>query len=185
MPEDFDQVLSRRNSESFKWRTYPADVLPLFVADMDFKSPPPVARALQRYIDDGVFGYPRGLHSHDIKELPSLGEIVAQRMKQRYRWNVAADDVVYIPGVVVGLNLACHSLGPQPAAVPVQPPVYPPILWAPTNAHLKRQEVELQRGSDLRYAIDWDLFQSTITSETRMFILCNPHNPVGRVFERE
>jgi cystathionine beta-lyase len=184
MPEDFDQVLSRRNSESYKWRTYPADVLPLFVADMDFKSPAPVAQALQRYIDDGVFGYPRGLHSHDIKELPRLAEIVAERMKQRYQWNVAPDEVVYIPGVVPGLNLACHSLRSGPAVVLVQPPVYPPILWAPGNAHLQRQDVELQRGADLNYGVDWDLWESAITPETRMFILCNPHNPVGRVFQK-
>src|SRR5215471_4319476 len=106
MPEDFDQVLSHRSSESFKWRTYPEDVLPLFVADMDFKSPAPVARALERYIEDGVFGYPRGLHTHDVKELPTLGEIVAERMQQRYGWKITPEEVVYIPGVVPGLNLA-------------------------------------------------------------------------------
>src|SRR5437773_12175196 len=121
MSEDFDRVLARGNSESFKWRTYPADVLPLFVAEMDFKSPAPVRRALQRYIDDGVFGYPRGLHTHDAKELPSLSEIVVERMAQRYGWRIAVEDVVYIPGVVPGLNLACHSIGPGGRAQPSPP----------------------------------------------------------------
>lgn len=62
---NFDEVINRRVSESYKWREYPEDVLPLFVADMDFRSPEPVARALRAYIDDGIFGYPRGLHTHD------------------------------------------------------------------------------------------------------------------------
>jgi len=182
MPEDFDEVLPRFNSESFKWRTYPPDVLPLFVADMDFKSPPPVAHALRRYIDEGVFGYPRGLHSYDASELPSLSEIVVERMERRYGWRITPEDVVYIPGVVPGLNLACHSVSSQGGAVLVQPPIYPPILWAPINAHQKRQEAELQRAEDGSYAIDWDRFESAITPETRMFILCNPHNPAGRMF---
>lgn len=181
---NFDEVLFRGESESFKWRTYPKDVLPLFVADMDFKSPAPVAQALREYIDEGVFGYPRGLHSHDVRELPTLGEIVAERMKREYGWQVSPEDVVYIPGVVPGLNLACHTMSDQAGAVLVQPPVYPPILAAPVHAHLARQEAELQRGRDFRYAIDWELFRSAIKPETRMFILCNPHNPVGRVFER-
>src|SRR2546421_5722439 len=72
---NFDEILNRRASESFKWREYPSDVLPLFVADMDFRSPEPVANALRRYIDEGVFGYPRGLHTHDFVELPELAEI--------------------------------------------------------------------------------------------------------------
>lgn len=182
---DFDEVLSRRGSESFKWRAYPEDVLPLFVADMDFKSPEPVARALKGYVDDGVFGYPRGLHSHDIKELPALGEIVARRMQKRYGWNVKPEEVVYIPGVVPGLNLACHAVNVQGGTVLVQTPVYPPILGAPVHAHLTRQESELQRGGDLRYYVDWKSFAEAITPETRMFLLCNPHNPVGRVFAKD
>jgi cystathionine beta-lyase len=182
---DFDEVLSRRHSESFKWRTYPEDVLPLFVADMDFKSPAPVARALQQYIEDGVFGYPRGLHSHDVRELPTLAEIVAERMQQRYGWKITAEDVVYIPGVVPGLNLACHAVNEHAGGVLVQPPVYPPILGAPIHAHLTRQESELRHEGDFRYGIDWDSFEAAIRPDTRMFILCNPHNPVGRVFTKD
>src|SRR5262249_53524988 len=152
-------------------------------ADMDFKSPPPVAGALRRYIDEGVFGYPRGLHTHDVNELPSLSEIVVERMEQRYRWKITREDVIYIPGVVAGLNLVCHSI--SSGTVLVQPPVYPPILWAPGNAHYRRTESELKREADGRYGVDWDQFQSAITPDTRMFILCNPHNPVGRVFRSD
>src|ERR1700730_11411828 len=101
---NFDGVINRRISESYKWREYPEDVLPLFVADMDFVSPEPVVRALRAYVDGGVFGYPRGLHSHDVAELPHLPQVVADRLVQRYRWRVTPEEVVFIPGVVPGIN---------------------------------------------------------------------------------
>jgi cystathionine beta-lyase len=182
---DFNEILDRRSSESFKWREYPKDVLPMFVADMDFRSPEPVARALKEYIDAGVFGYPRGLHSFDRNEVPDLPDIVAARMAKRYNWKVAAEHVVFIPGVVPGLNLACHMFESARGAVLVQPPVYAPILAAPRNARLERQEAPLSRLGDGTYAVDWDAFESAITPDTRLFLLCNPHNPVGRVFRRD
>ncbi len=185
MRYNFDQPINRRDTESFKWREYPENILPLFVADMDFASPEPVVRALREYVDRGVFGYPRGLHTNDVAELPELPRIVAGRMAERYQWQIAPEDVVFIPGVVPGLNLACHAIAPEGGAVLVQPPVYPPILYAPRNARLLRQEAELRRLDDGSYAIDWDVFASSITPDTRLFILCNPHNPVGRVFRRD
>lgn len=182
---NFDEVLNRRRTESYKWREYDEDVLPLFVADMDFRSPEPVARALRAYIDGGVFGYPRGLHTFDRAELPELPDIVADRMARRYNWRIDASHVVVIPGVVPGLNLACHSVVPAGGEVLVQPPVYPPILAAPRNAHLQRRESPLAQQADGTYSVDWDSFTSAITAATRLFILCNPHNPVGRVFRRD
>jgi cystathionine beta-lyase len=182
---DFDEILNRRASESFKWREYPADVLPLFVADMDFRSPEPVRRALQAYIDDGVFGYPRGLHTFDRNELPELPDIVVDRMAERYRWRITPHDLVLIPGVVAGLNLSCHTMAGDGGSVLVQTPVYPPILAAPKNAHLQRLDAPLARQSDGSYAVDWDAFRSVIQPDTRLFLLCNPHNPVGRVFRKE
>src|SRR5262245_57696714 len=173
---DFDEILNRRASESFNWREYPADVLPLFVADMDFRSPEPVRRALQTYIDDGVFGYPRGLHSYDRSE-PELPDIVVERMAQRYNWRIAPDDLVRIPGVVPGLNLACHTVAGDGGSVLVQPPVYPPILSAPANAQMQRPDAPLARQADGSYAVDWDAFRSVIQPDTRLFLLCNPHNP--------
>lgn len=192
----FDEVINRRVSESYKWREYPEDVMPLFVADMDFRSPEPVDRALRAYIDDGVFGYPRGLHTHDRAQLYELAGLVVDRMAHRYHWRIAVDDVVLIPGVVTGLNMACHAVGasselsaPKPTepaqrSVLVQPPVYPPILAAPANAHLQRVESPLLCENDGSYSIDWDSFRSGAAQNTRLFLLCNPHNPVGRVFRR-
>ena len=151
MPEDFDEVLPRFNSESFKWRTYPPDVLPLFVADMDFKSPPPVAHALRRYIDEGVFGYPRGLHSYDASELPSLSEIVVERMERRYGWRITRDDVVYIPGVVPGLNLACHSVSSKGGAVLVLQRRHAPVRSiAGTGGQSRRTHPVQAHGADAR-----------------------------------
>jgi cystathionine beta-lyase len=106
-------------------------------------------------------------------------------MAQRYQWRIHPQEVILIPGVVPGLNLACHALGSPGGAVLVQPPVYPPILSAPGHARLQRQEAPLARHSDGSYSIDWHAFQAAITPETRLFILCNPHNPVGRVFRRD
>jgi len=185
----FDQVIDRRASESYKWREYPEDVLPLFVADMDFRSPEPVARALRAYIDEAVFGYPRGLHTYDRAQVHELAGLVVDRMAQRYRWQIAADDLVLIPGVVAGLNIACHCFGANPdlttRAVLVQPPVYPPILAAPSNALLQRTESPLSCESDGSYSIDWDSFRSGVARNPPLFILCNPHNPIGRVFRRQ
>lgn len=177
---NFDEVINRRVSESYKWREYPEDVLPLFVADMDFRSPEPVARALRAYIDDGIFGYPRGLHTHDRAQVHELTSLVVDRMAHRYNWQIAVDDVILIPGVVPGLNIACHSAH----SVIVQPPVYPPILAAPRNAHLQLVESPLHCENDGSYSIDWDSFRSGVARNTRLFLLCNPHNPVGRVFGR-
>ena len=182
---DFDEILNRRDSESYKWSEYPADVLPLFVADMDFRSPEPVARALREYIDRGVFGYPRGLHTHDIREMPDLPPVVVERMERRYRWKIGLEDVVFVPGVNPGVNLACHTVAAPGGAALVQPPVYPPILACAKNAHLQRLEAPLLYENDGSYSVDWDAFSSAITPETRIFVLCNPHNPVGRVFRRD
>ncbi len=185
---NFDEVINRRASESYKWREYPDDVRPLFVADMDFRSPEPVARALRAYIDDGVFGYPRGLHRSDKAQVHELIALVVDRMAHRYNWRIVPDDVVPIPGVVPGLNISCHSLGTTSndadGAVLVHTPVYPPILAAPGNAGLRRIESPLRCETDGSYSIDWDSFRSGVAQNTRLFILCNPHNPVGRVFTR-
>src|SRR5437762_882076 len=179
---NFDEVINRRRSESYKWREYPEDVLPLFVADMDFRSPEPVARALGAYVDEGIFGYPRGLHSHDRAQVHELAALVVDRMAHRYKWQIAADDVIAIPGVVPGLNIACRSL--REGSVLVQPPVYPPVLAAPKNSNLQLVESPLHCQDDGSYSIDWDSFRSGVAQNTRLFILCNPHNPVGRVFRR-
>ncbi len=177
MTYDFDQRVDRRHSESLKWHTYPEDVLPMWVADMDFMSPEPVIRALQERVAHGVFGY--GL------EPPELRDVIVDRLERLYGWQVAPEALVFLPGVVTGFNLVCHAMAAPGDGVLIQTPVYYPILDAPAGAGLTNDAMELTRRPDGRYEIDFDLFEKTVTDRTRIFILCNPHNPVGRVFRRE
>jgi cystathionine beta-lyase len=176
MVYDFDRLIDRRCSESAKWRHYDEDVLPMWVADMDFMSPEPVIRVLRERVDHGVFGY--GM------EPPELRQAVVERLAGFYGWQVAPEALIFLPGVVTGFNLACRAATSPGDGVLVQTPVYPPILSAPANAGLTRDEMELTPQPDGRYAVDFAAFEGAITDRTRLFILCNPHNPVGRVFQR-
>jgi len=177
MSYDFDQIIDRRASDSVKWQRYGDDVLPLWVADMDFVSPQPVIRALRQRVAHGVFGYGQ--------ELPELRPLIVERLQRLYNWQVKPEALVPVPGVVTGFNLATQALTSPGDGVLVQTPVYYPILYAPGNAGCTLDEMELTRRPNGQYAIDWDAFEAAITDRTRIFILCNPHNPVGRVFRPE
>jgi len=174
---DFDILPNRRATESVKWREYPEDVLPLWVADMDYLSPEPVIRALRERVEHGVFGYP--------KEPPEMRAMLVARMAERYGWTIQPDEIIFLPGVVSGFNLACHAVAQPGGGVLVQTPVYSPILSAAKITGMARQEMELTCLPDGSYEIDFDAFEAAIIPETRLFILCNPHNPVGRVFRRD
>jgi cysteine-S-conjugate beta-lyase len=184
MRYNFDLLPDRRVTESLKWNAYNEDVLPMWVADMDFISPEPVIRALRDRIEHGVFGYPTSA-SADQKGMDRLRQTIVDRLAQLYHWTISPEDLVFVPGVVTGFNLACHSLATPGGGVLVQTPVYTPILNAPANAGMLRQEMELTQCPDGPYSIDWRAFEAAITDQTRLFILCNPHNPVGRVFRQD
>jgi cystathionine beta-lyase len=177
MAYDLDRIVDRRGSDSAKWGYYEEDVLPLWVADMDFVSPEPVIRALQGRVAHGVFGY--GLPPEE------LGGVVVERLERLYGWQVSPEALFFVPGVVTGFNLVAHAVTSPGQGMLVQTPVYHPMLYAPGNAGLTCDEMELTCGSDGRYEIDFDAFEAAITDQTRLFLLCNPHNPVGRVFRRE
>ncbi|OGO37583.1 MAG: aminotransferase class I/II [Chloroflexi bacterium RBG_16_57_11] len=182
MQYDFNQVVDRRLTDSFKWDTYEQDALPMWVADMDFPSPEPVIRALRQRIDHGIFGYPMGLMNAPM-ELPELRGTIVDRMARRYGWSIEPEDIVFIPGVVIAFNLACHTVATPDQAVLVQTPVYTPILTAAQDTGILHQEMELTRQPDGSYTVDWDGFEASLTPQTSLFILCNPHNPVGKVFQ--
>ncbi|MDH4138302.1 MAG: PatB family C-S lyase, partial [Anaerolineae bacterium] len=166
-----------RHSESTKWHRYDEDVLPMWVADMDFVSPEPVIRALRERVEHGVFGY--GM------DPPELRQVIVDRLQRLYGWQVSPEALVFMPGVVTSFNLVCHAVASPGDGVLIQTPVYFPMLYAPAGAGLTNDDMELTRRPDGRYEIDVDIFEKTITDRTRLFILCNPHNPVGRVFRRE
>ena len=174
---NFDNVIDRRLSESIKWWKYPADVIPLWVADMDFRSPCEVINALHQRIDHGVFGY--GV------DLPELRAAIVKRMDKKYHWLINPEDIIFLPGVIRGFNLACQMVAPGHRNVIVQTPVYPPILKAPGNAGLERIDVGFQHLPDGSYSLDEEIFSKAITAESGLFILCNPHNPLGHVFSRK
>jgi cysteine-S-conjugate beta-lyase len=183
MTYHFDSIIDRRDTNSIKWRHYPQDVLPAWVADMDFAAPEPILAALRRLVEHGVFGY----------ESPSdeLRETVAARMQTLYGWQVSPDAVVATPGVVAGFTLAANALCTAGQGLLVQPPVYPPFLKVHGSTGMLRQDapLALETGaSTLRYAVDFDVFQKAIHSvgaKTGMFLLCNPHNPTGQVYSRD
>ena len=183
MEYNFDLIINRGGSNSAKWRQYPEDVLPLWVADMDFAAPEPIQAALHRFVEHGVFGY----------EFPSkeLRETVAARMETLYGWQVSPDAVVATPGVVAGFTLAANGLCEAGQGLLVQPPVYPPFLKVNGSAGLVRQEAALvpeTNGSTLRYSVDFDIFQKAIHSNgarTGMFLFCNPHNPTGQIYSKD
>lgn len=174
---DFDQILDRRASESVKWHAYDEDVLPLWVADMDFISPQPVIDALQQRIAHGVFGYP--------KETPQLRRIIVDWIADRYRWAVQAEDLVLIPGVVTGFNQACHMLAAPGGNIIIHTPMYPPMLHTAQYAEMSMKTVDLIQGTDGEYGYEREGFAAAFDDHTRMFLLCNPHNPSGRVFRRD
>jgi cysteine-S-conjugate beta-lyase len=174
---DFDRIIDRRQTESSKWHKYPADVLPLWVADMDFRSPEPVIRALHERVEHGVFGY--GI------EQPEFYEIFLERLEKRHGWRVSPEAILVIPGVIPGFNLAARALTAAGDGLLLQVPAYPPIRRVPGNVGLSSDEMELTRQPDGRYAIDFDRLEAAIGARTRMMLLCNPHNPVGRVFRRD
>jgi cystathionine beta-lyase len=173
---DFDRVVDRRASDSNKWRKFPPDVLPMWVADMDFPSPPVVVRALRARVEHGFFGY--------LAERNELPEVVAERVAKRYGWRVSPEAVVALPGVIAGFNQALRALTSPGQGLLVQTPVYPPILRAAGNHGLRRDEHALTRGGAGRYTVDLDAFAAALRPDTRAFLLCNPHNPVGRLFGR-
>ncbi len=174
---DFDQVIDRRSTYAIKWYWYGEEVLPMWVADMDFMSPAPVIRALQARVAHGVFGYEQ--------YPPALKEVIVARLKQRYQWDVDPDAILFLPGVVPAFNLAVQAFVGAEESLLIQTPVYPPILDAAETAGVQSQSMPLTCQVDGTYAIDFDRFAHSLTADTRMFLLCNPHNPVGRVFCRD
>lgn len=177
MTFDFDCIIDRCGTDSIKWQHYGADVLPMWVADMDFAAPEPVIAALRARVEHGVFGY----EAHPA----ALVEAIVARLQQLYGWTVAPEAIVFLPGVVTAFNLAAQAFVDPGDGLLIQTPVYPPFLGAAGTANATTHSMELTRDAAGRYSVDYDLFARTITDRTRMFLLCNPHNPVGRVFRED
>ena len=179
MAYNFDRVPNRRNPNVLnKWTWYSKDVLPMWVADMDFPAPKPILDALHKVVDHGVLGY----------ELPSvaLQETVAARMHHLYAWKVKPESVVTVTGIVSGFNVAARAFGSPKKGYLVQSPVYNEFHEVKNNVRIPQFDAPLVKsvqGNILRYEIDWDAFKKQV-KKAEMFLLCNPHNPLGMVFSR-
>jgi cystathionine beta-lyase len=173
---DFDRVIERRGTDSAKWQRYGEDVIPLWVADMDFASARPIIEALHRRADFGVLGY-----GWPPKE---LRQVIQERLKRLYDWEVNEEEILFLPGIVPGLNLSYHAFSERGDAVLAQPPVYFHFINDPPAHGRLLQDPPLAMKGDT-YEIDFQAFEGAITPQTKVFLLCNPHNPVGRVFTRQ
>lgn len=179
---DFDQVIERRNTNSLKYdfaveHHRPADVLPLWVADMDFRAPDPVLEALHRAVDHGIFGYSDGKEDYY--------QAVSDWFLRHFGWQTQPDWLVKTPGVVFALAMAVRTLTRPGDGVLIQPPVYYPFANVVRNNERELVENPL-RCQDGRYTVDFADFECKIVSRNvKLFILCSPHNPVGRVWSRE
>ena len=174
MSFDFDRIVDRQKSDSIKWQKYAGrDVLPLWVADMDFAAPPAVLEALHRRIEHGVLGYGN--------PTSSLVQAVAHHLAERYGWKIDADWLVWLPGLVPGLNLACRAIDGE---VMTNTPIYPPFLSAPRLAGkaLATTTLTLENGT---WRMDFAAMEAAVTPATRLFLFCHPHNPVGRAWRRD
>lgn len=174
---EFDRLVDRRNSFSTKWQKYKdRDVIPMWIADMDFKAPQSVIAELSQRTQAGVYGYtdPPG----------ELVEVLLHYLQSNFSWLVSEQDLVFIPGVIPGINIACRGLVNEGEAILTATPTYPPFLSAPDNTgrDLIRVPAEEQDGS---YVYPTKKLTEAITSNSRMLLLCNPSNPIGRSLTRD
>lgn len=174
MTQDFDKVISRKGTASAKWDKYgDRDIIPMWVADMDFACAPPIVEALRTRVDHPIYGY---------SNPPSgLIEATLAHLQDEYGWRVDPDWIVWLPGLVVGLNAVCRAYGREGADIITAVPIYPPFLSAPVNAARNAVTVQMSEANGV-WSWDLEALESSITPSTRLLLLCNPHNPVGRVF---
>ncbi|WP_330926765.1 PatB family C-S lyase [Candidatus Sororendozoicomonas aggregata] len=176
MNTGFDTVIDRSNTASLKWDRYKGkDIIPLWVADTDFRAAPEIIEALGQRIDHGIFGY----------TVPDqeLEQLVVERMRNLYQWKIKPQWLVWLPGLVTALNISVRSVAREGETVVVPVPVYYPFLMAPELGGRKSALVQWVE-KDGRWQLDMETLEHAITEDTRLLLLCNPQNPNGRVLTR-
>jgi len=176
MTFDFDQVFDRHATGSTKWSRYPDDVLPMWVADMDFAAPPVIIQALQKRLEHPLLGY----------SVPqdNLRDAIVADLWNKFAWRVKPSELVFLPGVESGFNMALKALVQPQQNVVVQTPNYPPLRHAPGNWGLNKVELEFDAQADGTYATPLDALRESLTGGGAL-LLSNPHNPLGKVFPRQ
>ena len=176
MSFDFDDTPDPTGQWRFKWERYRGrDIIPLWVADMDFRAPPPVLDILRERIEHGVFAY--------LDPGPELVDTLIEHLAREYGWHTQREWFMWLPGLVSGLNIVCRAVGAPGDGIVTGVPIYPPFLSAPQYADRKllKAPLTLENGA---WRFDASALEETIEADTRVFLLCNPHNPVGRAFTR-
>ena len=174
----FAQCPDRRHTGAEKWDRWPEDVIPVWVADMDFQAPPEVLEAIQARVNHGVFGY--------TADPPGFAPALATHLEALHGWRIDPATVVGTPGVVTGLALSARLLTQPGDEILTFAPVYPPFLSLPGAAERRSVRVGLVRDASASsgWSIDYDALQSAVTPRTKLLWLCHPHNPTGTVFSR-
>lgn len=178
MKFDFDEIVQRRGSNCYKWDLCKEDgIIPMWVADMDFKAAPAIQEALKKRVEHGVFGY---------TQIPdSYYEAIISWFKRRHEWDINKEDIIYTTGVVPGVSAAIKALTMPGENVVVLTPVYNCFFSCIQNQGCVVMESELVREGST-YKINFEDFEKKCADEkTTVFLLCNPHNPGGRVWTRE
>ena len=178
----FGHAPDRRGTGSEKWDRYAGrDILPLWVADMDFRAPDAILDAIRARVDHGVFGY--------TLPPPGFAPALAAHLEHLHGWNVDPEHVISTPGVVTGLAITARLLAAADDEILTFTPVYPPFLSLPGLAGRRVVRVPLApstpASSATAWGIDWDAVAAAITPRSRLFWLCHPHNPTGTIFGRE
>ncbi|MCZ6854203.1 MAG: PatB family C-S lyase [Gammaproteobacteria bacterium] len=170
----FDQEIDRRGTFASKWEKYRGtDILPFWVADMDFAAPPFILRAVEARLRHGILGY---------TETPDdLVTAFQNWLQRRHGWTVPAQWLVWLPGVVPGLNLAAKAVAATGGSILIPTPVYHPFLRVPAHADQASIKVQLAR-SLTRWEMDFDALGEACGRDTRLFLLSNPQNPTGRAY---
>jgi cystathionine beta-lyase len=173
---NFKDCPSRTHTGSLKWDRYPEDILPLWVADMDIETAPEIIEALKRRLDHKVFGY--------TIPYDSVYDSVIQYLGREHRYAVKKEFINFLPGLVPAINLCCHAFSNKADSIMTATPVYPPFLLAPKFSERELITVPLCLNSEEQWALDFPAMEKAIQPNTKIFILCNPHNPVGRVYSK-
>lgn len=178
---DFDEQINRLNTDSVKWNGIKMiygteDILPMWVADMDFASPYQIKEALMKRVEHGIFGY--GVPSSEINT------VVKHWVKRRYKWDIKEEWLIPSSGVVTSIAFAIQALTEKGDKVLIQTPVYYPFYSMIENNGRKIVKNPLVLKND-KYEIDFNDFEDKLKSGVKLFILCSPHNPVGRVWSRK
>ena len=172
---NFDDCPERKGVGSLKWDKYKRrDVLPLWVADMDFRSAPEIIEALQSRLDHGVFGY--------TIPYEATVDAVLQYLQRQHGYSARASWLEFLPGLVPAINLCCHAFCKSGDSIMTATPVYPPFITAPDYAQRDLIKVPLSLDDSGLWTLDFDAMEAAVLPSTKLFLLCNPHNPVGRVF---